>query len=68
MHSVERQSLHPRVRLFYKVMMKMHFYKRKFGKTSNCGLGAADPGSVVVFASAARSGCLHGGVLLFETM
>ncbi len=47
--------------------MKRHFYKRKFGKMSDCGLGAADTGSVVVFASAARSGFL-GGVLLFETM
>ncbi len=58
------------MRLFYTMMMMMkrHFYKMKFGKMSDCGLGAADTGSVVVFASAARSGCLHGGVLLFETM
>ncbi len=60
--------MHPRVRLFYKMVMKRHSYKRKFDKMSDCGLGAADTGSVVVFTSAARSGCLHGGVLLFETM
>ncbi len=59
----------PAAGFFYKMMMmKSHFYKRKFGKMSDCGLGAADTGSVVVFASAARSGCLHVGVLLFEAM